>query len=212
MIIIMSGDEKDVHITNNTKAWDRGLVDRRESVAPYVPTPQSLVNTMLEMANAGPGDVVYDLGCGDGRFLITAIRDYNVDKAVGYEITPQLAKMARDNVAENDYTTKITIENTDFMEADFSEATLITLYLTTSGNAQLRPKFRKELKEGARVISHDFPITGWVTANEDNEPIKVDTHKVYYYTIPDAYTRNPEQEQEESGARWGRIKKLFERL
>jgi SAM-dependent methyltransferase len=212
MINLMSGDEKDTHITNNTKAWDLGLGDRRESVAPYVPTPQSLVNTMLEMAEAGPGDVVYDLGCGDGRFLISAIRDFNADSAVGYEITPRLAQVARENIAKNDYSDRIKIENTDFMEADFSEATLITIYLTTSGNAQLRPKFRKELKDGARIISHDFPITGWVTADEDNEPVRVGTHKVYYYTIPDAYTRKTYDEQEQSGDRWGRIKKLFERL
>lgn len=208
----MSGDGNKDEFNDRNKAWDRGLVDRRESVAPYVPTPQSLVKTMLEMAEAGPGDVVYDLGCGDGRFLITAIRDFNVDRAVGFEITPHLAGVARDNVADNDYSDRITIENTNFMGADFSEATLITLYLTTSGNARLRPKFRKELRKGARVISHDFPITDWVTANEENEPVKVGTHKVYYYTIPDAYTRKTEKEQEPAGNRWDRIKKLFERL
>ncbi len=206
----MNGD-KDSEFNDVNKAWDRGLVDRRESVAPYVPTPQSLVNTMLEMAEAGPGDIVYDLGCGDGRFLITAVRDYNVDKAVGYEITPHLAGVARDNVAKEELSSKIKIENSDFMEADFSEATLITIYLTTSGNARLRPKFKKELKDGARIISHDFPITDWVTATEE-EFSKVDTHKVYYYTIPDAYTRKPKQKQDESSDRWGRIKKLFERL
>ena len=207
----MNGDGKDSEFNDRNTAWDRGIVDRRESVAPYVPTPQSLVNTMLEMAEAGPGDVVYDLGCGDGRFLITAVRDYDVDKAVGYEITSHLAGVARDNVEKAELSSKIKIENSDFMEADFSDATLITIYLTTSGNARLRPKFKKELKDGARIISHDFPITDWVTSTEE-EFTKVDTHKVYYYTIPDAYTRKPEQAQDESSDRWGRIKKLFERL
>lgn len=208
----MSGDEKDPYNVNENKVWDRGLVDRRESVAPYVPTPQNLVNTMLEIADAGPGDVVYDLGCGDGRFLITAVRDYDVDRAVGYEITPHLAQVAKENVAKHEFSETIIIENSDFMEADFRDATLITLYLTTSGNAQLRPKFRKELKEGTRVISHDFPIIGWVTANEENEPIKVGTHKVFYYTIPEAYTTKPKNEHEDSGDRWSRIKRLFDRL
>lgn len=203
---------KDSEFNERNTAWDRGLVDRRESVAPYVPTPQGLVNKMLEMAEAGSGDIVYDLGCGDGRFLITAVRDYSVDRAVGYEITPHLASVARDNVAKEELSSKIKIENSDFMDADFSEATLVTLYLTTSGNARLRPKFKKELKEGARIISHDFPITDWVTVGEGNEPVKVGTHKVFYYRIPDAYTRKIEKTQEESGDRWGRIKKLFERL
>ncbi len=207
----MSGDGKDSEFKDQNKAWDRGLVDRRESVAPYVPTPQSLVNTMLEMAKAGPGDVHYDLGCGDGRFLITSVRDFDVDKAVGFEITPHLATVARDNVAKEELSKRIKIENSDFMEANFSEATLITIYLTTSGNARLRPKFKKELEDGARIISHDFPITDWVTATEE-EFVQVDTHKVYYYEVPDAYTRKPERSQDESSDRWGRIKKLFERL
>ena len=214
MNYLMSGDGNKDKPKEGDDVWeyDPRIVDGKDSVAPYVPTPQSLVNTMLEMAGVGPGDIVYDLGCGDGRFLITAIQDYNADKAVGYEITPYLAGIARENVAENGYSGRITIENSNFMEADYSEATLITIYLTTSGNAQLKPKFKKELKDGARIISHDFPITGWVMATEDNEPVRVGVHKVYYYTIPDAYTRKIETEQEETGDRWGRIKKLFDRL
>ncbi len=210
----MNGDGKDIDEFNErAKAYEFQVRwgDRSESVAPYVPTPQSLVKTMLEMAEAGPGDIVYDLGCGDGRFLITAVNDFNVDSAVGFEINPHLYEVARENVAKNELSDKIKIVNTDIMDAEFSEATLITIYLTTSGNAKLRPKFKKELKEGARIISHDFPITDWVTTNGDEEPTKVGTHKVYYYSIPEAYTVKQKKE-EASTDRWGRIKKLFERL
>lgn len=206
-------DDKDSEFNCRNKAWEYQyrVADRRDSVAPYVPTPQSLVNTMLKMAEAGPGDVVYDLGCGDGRFLITAIKDFKVDSAVGFEISDHLAKVARENVEMNDLSDRIKIVNTDFMDVEFSEATLITIYLTTSGNAKLRPKFKKELKDGSRIISHDFPITDWFTVNEDNEPVKVGTHKIFYYKVPEAYI-GKEVEKESSGDRWGRIKKLFERL
>jgi ubiquinone/menaquinone biosynthesis C-methylase UbiE len=213
MKYLMSGDgDKDSEFDDRVKAWEyrHRLTDGRDSVAPYVPTPQSLVNTMLRMAEAGPGDIVYDLGCGDGRFLITAVNDFKVDSAVGFEISDHLTTVARDNVEKKELSDKIKIVNTDFMDADFSEATLVTIYLTTSGNAKLRPKFKKELKDGARIISHDFPITDWFTVNEENEPVKVGTHKVYYYKVPDAYTKKTEKES--SGDRWGRIKKLFERL
>lgn len=214
MNYLMSGGDKDTDYNDRVKAWEyrHRIADGRDSVAPYVPTPQSLVNTMLEMAEAGPGDIVYDLGCGDGRFLITAVNEFNVESAVGFEISEHLVSVARDNIEKNELSDRIRIENIDFMDADFSEATLITIYLTTSGNAKLRPKFKKELKDGARIISHDFPITDWNTVNEDNEPVKVGTHKVYYYKVPDAYTKKQEAEKETSGDRWGRIKKLFERL
>ena len=108
-----------------------GWGDREESLAPYVPTPQSLVNSMLEMAGAGPGDVVYDLGCGDGRILITAVRDFNVERAVGFEINPHLVQVARDNIEKSGYSDRIKIIDSDFMGEDFSEASIVSLYLTT---------------------------------------------------------------------------------
>ena len=211
----MSGDKnEDSEFNDNGKAWEyrNRTANGRNSVAPYVPTPQSLVDTMLKMAQAGPGDIVYDLGCGDGRFLITAIKKFNVDSAIGFEISEHLSSIARDKVEMNQLSERIKIVNTDFMEADFSDATLITIYLTTSGNAKLRPKFKKELKEGTRIISHDFPITDWYTVNEDQNPVKVGTHKVYYYKIPDAYKLKQEKKEEKSNDRWGRIRRLFERL
>lgn len=188
-----------------------GLGDDLASVAPYVPTPQSLVNRMLELVEAGPGDVLFDLGCGDGRFLITAVDEFDVKKAVGYELNKHLYEVAENNVAKQGLIDKIRIESGDFMDADFSEATIITLYLTTSGNAKLRPKFKEELKPETRIISHDFPIMGWVQSTEDGEALSIGTHKVFIYRIPEAYAEKEEKEIP-SEDRWGRIKKLFERL
>ena len=153
---------------------------------------------------------MYDLGCGDGRFLITAVDEFNVEKAVGYELNKHLYEVAEDNVAKSGLIDQIRIESGDFMEADFSEATIITLYLTTSGNAKLRPKFMEELKPGTRIISHDFPIMGWTLSTPDKEPLNIGTHKVFMYSVPEAYTEEEDKETP-SENRWGRIKRLFER-
>jgi precorrin-6B methylase 2 len=205
--------EKTDGFSGSPSGWrfELGLGDDLASVAPYVPTPQSLVNRMLELVEAGPGDVLYDLGCGDGRFLIIAVDEFDVKKAVGYELNKHLYEVAEDNVAKRGLIDKIRIESGDFMDADFSEATIITLYLTTSGNAKLRPKFKEELQSGTRIISHDFPIMGWVQSTEDGEALSIGTHKVFIYRIPEAYAEKEEKETP-SEDRWGRIKKLFERL
>jgi len=212
------GDGEDRHkegddFSERFSGWhyQLGWGDGSASVAPYVPTPQNLVNKMLELVEAGAGDVLYDLGCGDGRFLITAVNEFNVERAVGYELNKHLYEVAEDNVAKSGLIDQIRIESGDFMEADFSEATIITLYLTTSGNAKLRPKFIKELKPGTRIISHDFPIMGWTPSTPDKEPLNIGTHKVFMYSVPEAYTEEEEKETP-SQNRWGRIKKLFERL
>ena len=211
------GDGEDRHkeaddFSERFSGWhyQLGWGDGSASVAPYVPTPQSLVNKMLELVEAGLGDVLYDLGCGDGRFLITAVDEFNVEKAVGYELNKHLYEVAEDNVARSGLIGQIRIESGDFMEADFREATIITLYLTTSGNAKLRPKFMEELKLGTRIISHDFPIMGWILSTTDKEPLNIGTHKVFMYSVPEAYTEEDEKENP-SENRWGRIKRLFER-
>ena len=193
--------------------WDYelGFGDSSASVAPYVPTPQSLVNKMLELVEAGPGDVLYDLGCGDGRFLITAVADFKVEKAVGYELNKHLYEVAEVNVARRGLGNEIRIESGNFMDANFSEATIITLYLTTSGNAKLRPKFKVELKPGTRIISHDFPILDWTQSTPDKEALRVGAHKLFIYRIPEPYAEKEEKETPPED-RWGRIKKLFERL
>ena len=133
---------------------------------PYVPTPYSVVKAMLKLANVGPDDIVFDLGCGDGRILITAVKEFNVKKAIGVEIDPGRVKLARSRIHEEKLEDYIEIIQGDLFEVDVSNATVVTLFLLTSANEQLRPKLEKELKDGARVVSHEFRIPGWT-------PIKV---------------------------------------
>lgn len=193
---------------HNLLGWGEG----DDSVAPYVPTPMGVVRTMLEMAEAGPGDTVIDLGCGDGRILIMAVEEFNVDRAIGYELNPHLVDTAQTKVFDKELMDRVEVVNGNFMEADLSPATIVTLYLTTTGNAKLRPKFIEELKEGTRIISHDFPILEWVPDTLDREAVKVGTHKLFPYRIPEAYNTKIEEPEKQPESRWDRIRKLLDRL
>jgi hypothetical protein len=197
----------------NISGWHRllGWGDSDESVAPYVPTPMTIVKSMLEIAKAGPGDTLVDLGCGDGRILTMAVEEFDVDKAIGYELNKHLAETTLNNIYRKDLGDKIEVVNSNFMEADLSPASIVTLYLTTSGNAKLRPKFIKELRRGTRIISHDFPIMDWNTNTLDNGAIKVGSHKIFLYNIPEAYKSKNESEKL-FGNRWSRIKRILDRL
>ncbi len=107
---------------------------------------------------------------------------------------------------------RISAIQANFMEADMSEATIVTLYLTTSGNAKLRPKLEADLKPGARVISHDFPVQSWVTELPDNAPHIMGSHKVYLYRIPDAYRKEALHPKEDNEDRWRRVRDMFTRI
>jgi ribosomal protein L11 methylase PrmA len=159
------------------------------SLAPFVSSPPDVVRRMLEIAETREGEVLYDLGSGDGRILITAVQQFGVSKAVGVEMRHDLVKRARDAVRENGLTNKIEIFHRNIFEVDVSEADIITLYLTTSGNNKLKPKLEKELKREARIISHDFSFSGW-------GPGRVESfggHTLYLYKIreiPSKQTRD----------------------
>jgi hypothetical protein len=140
-----------------------------------------------------------------------AVEEFKVEQAIGYELNSHLIETAKYNINEKGLGDSIKVIEGNFMEADLSPATIVTLYLTTTGNAKLRPKFIEELREGTRIISHDFPIIDWVTTSEDNEPIRVGTHKIFIYKIPEAYGTKPD-EPEKTSDRWHRIKKILERL
>ena len=188
--------------------------DTPSSVAPYVPSPLNIVKKMLELAGAGADDVVYDLGCGDGRILFTAIEEFNVKKAVGYELNPSMCGTIREKINDKGLEKRIEVVNSNFFLADLSSATIITIYLTTSGNTKLKPKLEKELKEGAKVVSHDFPIHGWTTM-KPGEPIYFDvsSHRIYLYRVPEAYhfeyaIKRPQEEE----SRWRRLRDTFLRI
>jgi SAM-dependent methyltransferase len=128
---------------------------------PFVPTPPEVVDRMLEMAQVKSGDVIYDLGSGDGRIIIRAAKRYGV-KGVGIEIDTDLVQKARDNAFKEKVDHLVEFHVQDALTVDVSPATVVTLYMLPEFNAKLRPIFDKQLKPGARVVSHDFDIQGWV--------------------------------------------------
>ena len=168
---------------------------------------------MLTLAGVSPGDVVYDLGCGDGRVLFTAVQEFNVARAVGYDLDQEMIEALEKKIKESGMVGRIVAIQTNFLEVDLSPATIVTLYLTTSGNAKLRPKLEAELKPGARVVSHDFPLHNWVTDQPDGSPHVMGSHKMFLYQIPEAYTKEvkaPQTDEEEN--RWRRVRNMFTRV
>lgn len=133
---------------------------RSEYIAPFVPTPQDIVDRMLELAQVGKGDVVYDLGSGDGRIVVTAAKKYGA-RAVGFEIDQALVSRSRRNIKEAGVEHLAEIREQDLMTVDLSRATVVTLYLYPAANLGLRPALRRQLKPGSRVVSHDFAMGNW---------------------------------------------------
>lgn len=153
-----------------------------ERLAPYVPSPQEVVERMLEAAGVKPGEIVYDLGCGDGRILITAAEKFRA-KGVGVELSYRLVQEAQETVRSRGLQNWITIIQGDLLEADVREADVVTLYLLTSSNARLQPKLEESLKPGARVVSHDFAMRGWKPVRVEKVQVSKRTHTIYVYEI-----------------------------
>ncbi|OGA02850.1 MAG: hypothetical protein A3I00_09975 [Betaproteobacteria bacterium RIFCSPLOWO2_02_FULL_64_12] len=151
--------------------------ERRPDVI-YVPTPQAVVQKMLQMARVTSRDLVYDLGCGDGRILIEAAKRYGA-RGVGIDIDPERIAEARANARAAGVTQLVQFRLADLFESDFSRATVVTLYLLPSLNLKLRPKLWKELKPGTRVVSHDFDMGDW----KPEQTVQVDNRTVYFWTI-----------------------------
>ncbi len=129
---------------------------------PWIPSPLSAVREALRLAAVGPCDVVYDLGAGDGRVVILAVRDYGARLGVGIELDPLLAEAARIKAKMDGVADRVRIVEEDFFRVDLSKATVVYMYLYGSINEALRPKLEAELKPGARVVTLDFPVPGWV--------------------------------------------------
>ena len=131
-----------------------------ENLGPAIPTPQSIVEKMLEAGRIKPGDVVYDLGSGDGRIVIAAARIYGV-RAVGVEIMPDLCRKARERVVAEGLGDKIRIVEGSALRVDLSPADVITMFFMTDSNERLRPALERQLRPGTRIVSYQFPIRGW---------------------------------------------------
>jgi precorrin-6B methylase 2 len=159
-------------------AFAQDTPTRRPDVI-FVPTPEPVVEAMLQVANVTKNDIVYDLGCGDGRIPVTAARKYGA-RGVGIDIDPQRIKEANENVAKNNVGNLVRIVQGDLFEQNLSEATVVTLYLLPSLNVKLMPKLMQELKPGTRIVSHAFDMGDWKPEKE----IDVDGRKVYFWTIP----------------------------
>jgi precorrin-6B methylase 2 len=144
----------------------------------YIPTPPDVVTAMLTLAEVKPGDVLYDLGCGDGRLVIEAAKRYGV-RAVGVDIDPQRIKEANENARRASVADKVTFVEGDLFDIDISPATVVTLFLLPSLNVKLQPQLLRQLRPGSRIVSHAFDMADW---NPDRELIVGGRH-VYRWTI-----------------------------
>jgi len=137
------------------------LVQAQEGkIVPYVPTPQDVVERMLELAQVKKGDVVYDLGSGDGRIVVTAAKKYGV-KAIGFEIDPERIKESHENIKKAGVENLVEIRQQDIRTVDLSPASVLTMYLLPDVNLMIRPNIWKQMKPGSRVVSHDFDMGDW---------------------------------------------------
>lgn len=145
---------------------------------PYVPTSYKVVDAMLKLADVKPGDVVYDLGCGDGRIVVTAAKKYGAT-GKGYDIDPKRIAEANDNARNAGVTDKVKFVNANLFETDLSGASVITMYLLPTVNMKLRPKIMA-LKPGTRIVSHAFNMGDWKPEKVE----QVDGATIYFWTVP----------------------------
>ena len=142
-------------------------IQQQESLAPFVPTPQAVVERMLALAEVTSRDTVYDIGCGDGRIVITAAKKYGAH-GVGIDYDPERIRESKENAKRAGVENLVRFIQQDAMTADYSPATVVTLYLLTTSTLKLRPILTKQLKPGSRIVSHAFSMGDW-------EPLKTDT-------------------------------------
>ncbi|MBX3205966.1 MAG: methyltransferase domain-containing protein [Labilithrix sp.] len=154
----------------------------------YVPTPENVVEKMLEVGKVKKGDVLYDLGCGDGRIVVTAAKKFGI-KAFGFDLDPQRIKESKENAKKAGVEHLVTFEQKDIFNVDLSPATVVTLYLLPELNVRLIPQLEK-LKPGSRVVSHDFDMEGvayenwWSVIARDHQTPKDREHFVYLWKTP----------------------------
>jgi ubiquinone/menaquinone biosynthesis C-methylase UbiE len=151
-------------------------------LAPDFPSPQEVIERMLQLARLQPGEMVYDLGSGEGRIVITAARKFKA-RAVGVELSPDLCKVATGRVKALGLEDRIRIVHANLLKVDLRPADVVTIYLLTSANELLRPNLERELKPGARVVSHDFEIRGWKPSVVEKVEAEGRPRNIYLYQI-----------------------------
>jgi SAM-dependent methyltransferase len=152
---------------------------------PYVPTPQEVVEQMLELGRVGKNDLLYDLGCGDGRIVVTAAKERGA-RGVGIDLNPERIAEAKENARKAGVEKMVTFRVGNLFEEDVSPATVVTLYLLPSVNLKLRPRLWQQLKVGTRVVSHDFDMgSDWPPERK----VRIDSKTLYFWTITQAQKR-----------------------
>lgn len=170
---------KNITITLILSICTATLTLGQEKDVPYVPTRPEVVDAMLKLAKVNKNDVVYDLGCGDGRIVITAAKNYGAS-GVGIDIDPERIKEANANAKKANVTDKVRFVQNDLFKSDFSKASVVTLYLLPAVNLKLRPQLLKQLKPGTRIVSHAFDMGDWKPERTE----RVGGTTIYYWTVP----------------------------
>lgn len=171
-------------------AWAQDYSEPDQYERIYVPTPQEVVDEMLQFAKVGPNDVLYDLGCGDGRIVVTAAR--LGARGVGIDITPERIEESNENAKAAGVTDRVKFINSDFFQVDVSPATVVALYLLPVTMDKLLPKLKKELKPGTRIVSHNYKFSEW----EPEKEHQLDGRILYLWTVPQSWPENTSKKRE----------------
>jgi len=176
---VAHGAGRDFRAQAESSTQEKNQSPRKAPDVQYVPTPQDVVEEMLKLADMKKEDVVYDLGCGDGRIVITAAKRYGA-RGVGIDIDPERIKESRANAWKEGVEKLVKFREEDLFEADIKEATVVTLYLLNSLNQKLKPKLHKDLKPGTRVVSHNFDMGEW----KPEKTVQLLGSTIYLWVIP----------------------------
>jgi hypothetical protein len=152
-------------------------------MVPFVPTPEPVVKRMLSLADVKAGELIYDLGAGDGRILSSAVKDFRA-KAIGVELHESRYEAITRRIEREHLDHSASVIRADFFNVNLSRADVVTLYLLTAVNSMIKPKLERELKVGARVVSHDFPVHGWVPVYVEKIRDRFNSHMIYLYQVP----------------------------
>lgn len=176
LVVLLSLAVANIAALNSLRAQD--TIFENKKIVPYVPSPQFVVDKMIELAGVKAGDLVFDLGSGDGRIVVTAAK--KGAKAVGFEIDGDLVGESRANIKKAGVEALAEIHNQDILTVDFSAATVVTMYLLPDVNLQLKPKLLNQLKPGSRIVSHSFDMGDW----KPDKVERVEGRTIYLWTIP----------------------------
>jgi SAM-dependent methyltransferase len=171
--------------TGTLLAQSRPADERKLALAPWVTSPMSIVERMLEAAAVKEGETVFDLGSGDGRVLITAAQKFGA-KAVGVEISERLVKTSLERIREAGVDDKASVVHGNLLDVDISKADVVVLYLMRDSNDLVRPKLEASLRPGTRVVSHDYEIRGWKPKAVEEAEANRRRHTIYLYEVPRA--------------------------